>query len=71
MGEDQAHEQHDKVIKEDGGCVGHFAYTHAILELAISSPVIIELLNNETVNHDLNPNHHEDNDAYEKTSFRL
>ena len=52
MGEDQAHEQHNKVIKEDGGCVGLFAITHAILEWAISSPFIIELLNNETVNHD-------------------
>ena len=68
MGEDQTHEQHNKVIKEDGGCVGLFANTHAILELAISSPFIIELLNNDTVNHDdLNANHHEDNDAYEKT----
>ena len=66
MGEDQVHEQHNKVIKEDGGCVGLFANTCAIL-WAISSPFIIELLNNETVNHDdLNANHHEDNDAYEK-----
>ena len=68
MGDDQAHKQHSKVIKEDGGCVGLFANTHAILEWAISSSFIIELLNNETVNHDdLNANHHEDNDEYKKT----
>ena len=57
MGEDQAHKQHNKVIKEDGGCVGLFANTPAILEWAISSPFIIEIVNNETVM---------DNDAYEK-----
>ena len=67
MGEDQAHEQHEQVIKEDGSLVGHFANTHAILEWAISSPFIIELLNNETVNNDVDDHHHEDNDAYEKT----
>ena len=66
MGEDQAHKQHNKVIKEDGGCVG---LTLVLFwSWAISSPFIMELLNNETVNHDeLNANHHEDNDAYEKT----
>ena len=68
MGEDQAHKQHNKVIKEDGGCVRLFANTRAILEWATSSPFIIEQLNNETVNHDdLNANHHEDNDAYKIT----
>ena len=56
------------VIKEDGGCVGLFANTHAILKWVISSPFIIELLNNETVNHDdLNANRHEDKVAYDKT----
>ena len=65
MGEDQAHEQHNKVIKEDGGCVGLFANDHAILEWAITSPFIMELLDNETPNKD-DKKHHEDNDTYER-----
>ena len=67
MGEDQAHEQHNKVIKEDGGCVRLFTNDHDILEWAITSPFIMELHDIETLNpNKVDQNYHEDNETNEK-----
>ena len=38
MGEDQAHEQHNKIFKEDGGGVGPFDKYHAVLEWSLTVP---------------------------------
>ena len=37
MGKDQAHEQHNKIIKEDGGSVGLFDNYHVTLEWSLST----------------------------------
>ena len=65
MGDDQAHEQHNKVIKEDGGGVGLFDKSNAILEWTLTAPYIAQLLDDAVVNDD--QNHHEDNDRFERT----
>ena len=65
MGEDQAHEQHNKVIKESGGAVGIFDNDQAILEWAISGPAISKLIEPKESANQVK-SHHEDTDAYEK-----
>ena len=63
MAEDQAHEQHNKLIKDDSGAVGIFDNNHAIPEWAIAGPVISKMLNSST-SQDATY-HHEDTSAYE------
>ena len=65
MGEYQAHEQHNKVIKESGGAVGIFDNDQAILEWAISGPAISKLIEPKESANQVK-SHHEDTDAYEK-----
>ena len=64
MGEDQANEQHNKIIKEDGVGVGLFDNYHAILEWSLTVPYISQMLDNE---HDQDDqNHREDNATFER-----
>ena len=64
MGEDQAHEQHNKVIKEDGGAVGLFDNEHAVVQWAISGPTISQILHNPGP--DKTTRHHEDTVSFER-----
>ena len=64
IGVDQAHEQNNKIIKDGGGAVGIFDNEQAILQWALSGPVIGELLEENNVK--LNKKHHEDTSRFEK-----
>ena len=64
MGKDQAHEQHNKIIKEDGGGVGLFDNYHAIIELSLTVPYVSQMLDNELDQDD--QSHREDNDPFER-----
>lgn len=66
MGEDQAHEQHNKVIKDDGGAVGIFDNEQAVLQWAISGPAISKLLEPQEETSFQERSHHEDTEAFEK-----
>ena len=63
MGEDQAHEQHNKIIKDDGGAVGLFDNAHAVAEWAVAGPAISKLLETEDINR--TRTHHEDTKQFE------
>ena len=63
MGEDQVYEQHNKIIKEDGGGVGLFDNNHAILEWSLTVLYISQMLDNEVEQDD--QSHREDNDTFE------
>ena len=65
MGEDQAHEQHNKIIKENGGGIGIFTNPKAILEWSLTSSFISDMLLEK--NEDDSSLHHENNDRYETT----
>ena len=62
MGENQTHEQHNKIIKEDGGGVGLFDNHHAILEWSLTVPYISQMLDNKL--HQDDQSHREDNDTF-------
>ena len=64
MREDQAHEQHNKIIKEDGGGVGRFDNFHAILEWSLTVPYISQMLDNE-LDQDVQ-SYREDNVTFER-----
>ena len=64
MGEDQAHEQHNTIIKEDGGGVGLFDNYHAILEWSLTVPYISQMLDNELDQDD--QSHREDNVTFKR-----
>ena len=67
IGEDQAHEQNNKVVKEDGGAVGLFDNKKAIMEWAIAGPAISRMLMLEDEDAKENESllHHEDTDHFE------
>ena len=67
MAEDQAYEQNHKHSKDDGRAIGIFDNENALMNWAISGPVLAKLL--DQGNSKLNKKHHEDTDLYEK-SFR-
>ena len=63
MGEDQSHEQNNKIIKGDGGTIGIFN-KDSILDWAITGPIIAQLLNQpEAVNKEMK-HHHEDTERF-------
>ena len=64
MGEDQAHEQHNKIIKGDGGGVGLFDNYHALLEWSLTVPYISQMLDSEL--HQNDQSHREGNDTFER-----
>ena len=64
MGEDQSHEQHNKIIKEDGGGVGLLDNYHAILEWSLTVPYISQMIDNELDQDD--QSHREVNDTFER-----
>ena len=71
IGEDQAQEQNNKLIKADGGVVGILDNEAALLNWVTSGPVIAKLI--ESVNPNQNSDkdyHHEDTDSFEK-SFEM
>ena len=72
IGIDQAHEQNNKKVKIDGGAVGIFENEDAMLDWAVSGPIIAEILDsyNESYNDERKQRrHHEDSDVFEKTFF--
>ena len=70
MGIDQAHEQNNKILKDDGGIIGILDNPTALLKWAICGPVICHMLENEEEENGneglFSSLHHEDNDAFEK-----
>ena len=68
MGIDQAHEQNNKILKDDGGIIGILDNPTALLKWAICGPVICEMLKEgEETEKGHSPSlHHEDNDTFEE-----
>ena len=68
MGIDQAHEQNNKILKDDGGIIGILDNPTALLKWAICGPVICEMFKEgEETEKGHSPSlHHEDNDTFEE-----
>ena len=70
MGVDQAHEQNNKCVKIDGGAIGILESEQALLEWAVSGPIVTNMLGEvfDTANeNDEYRYHHEDTDHFERT----
>lgn len=68
IGIDQAHEQNNKIVKVDGGAIGLLENDAALLNWAISSPIISDMLSqseDHTCRQDDRPKHHEDTNCFE------
>ena len=72
IAEDHAHEQNNKVIKDDGGAIGLFDTPSALQEWATTMPYIADIIEeSKLTNSQKNKSsHHEDTDAYEE-QFRI
>ena len=68
MGIDQAHEQNNKILKDDGGIIGILNNPTALLKWAICGTVICQMLKEgEETDDGHSPSlHHEDNDTFEE-----
>ena len=70
IGEDQAHEQNNKLIKADEGVVGILDTEAALLNWVTSGPVIAKLIKSVNPNENTDKDHHhKDTDSFE-TKFR-
>ena len=65
IGIDQAHEQNNKVFKVDGGPISILDDERALLEWAISGPVISEMIAYRSSSVDAFLPHHEDTGTFE------
>ena len=65
-GIDQAHEQNNKVVKIDGGAIGILDDGRALLQWAISGPVISEMMTDSShASNEISLPHHEDTETFE------
>jgi hypothetical protein len=68
---DHAHEQCNKLIKDDGGAIGLTGSEHALIRWMVAGPEIARMINEfEGTSNSLSNKHHEQTQSFQKTFIK-